>query len=99
MIKIEKMNLVEESAEGSVMQSQVRLPPSRYPGDLALVYLKHRLDFNLLDYLRMTINEQLERTHNMFCGINNGWRVTLCGCDAYINLDPQIYFTYMERIS
>ena len=47
----------------------------------------------------MPIDEQLERTHDMFCGINNGWRVTLCGYDADINLDPQIYFTHMERIS
>ena len=99
MIKIEKMNLAKESAEGSIVQPQVRFPLPRYPGDLALIYLKHRFDFNLLDYLRMTIDEQLERTHDMFCGINNGWRVTLCGCDVDINLDPQIYFTHMERIS
>ena len=88
MIKTERMNITGESAEGSIMQPQVRLPPPRYPGDLALTYLKHRFDFNLLDYLRMTINEQLERTHNMFCGINNGWRVILYGCDVDINLDP-----------
>lgn len=99
MIKTEKMNLVEESAEGSIMQSQVRLPPPRYPGDFVLVYLEHRLDFNLLDYLRMTIDEQFTKTYDMFCRINNGWTITLCGYDADINLDPQIYFTHMERIS
>ena len=99
MIKTERMNLAEESAEGSIVQPQVRFPSPRYPGDLALIYLKRRLDFNLLDYLRMPIDEQLERTHDMFCSINDGWRVTLCRYDADINLDPQIYFTHMKRIS
>ena len=46
----------------------------------------------------MTIDEQLERTHHMFCGVNDGWRVTFCGYDVDINLDPQIYFTHMKKI-
>ena len=51
MIKTERMNITEELAEGSIVQPQVRLPPPRYPGDLALIYLNHRIDFNLLNYL------------------------------------------------
>ena len=45
----------------------------------------------------MTINEQLEQTHHMFYGVNDGWRVTFCGYNVEINLDPQIYFTHMEK--
>lgn len=82
------MKLTKESTKGSIVQPQPQFPPPRYPNDLELIYLNHRVDFNLLNYLQLTIDEQLERTHHMFCGINDGWRVTFCGYNVDINLDP-----------
>jgi len=38
------MKLAKETTEGSIVQPQARFSPPRYPGDLALIYLKNRYE-------------------------------------------------------